>query len=433
MADLEELVFKVGVDVNANDLKKLRDEINKLKEDLKNNALKLGVNIPLNSAASTNMGAATAANEDIASSLQSSEKHLLEIVNILKSDHEKKIRKGDSEESSNAKGPIPFVNDVMNSNAGSLAGGAVGGTLGAIFGGPVGMVGGAQLGAAIGGIVQKMAEVAKEKIETVAKMFDSRLSEDIHFRQLSQQTGMTVDQIYKLGIQAKLAGTSLEEVVDSNQQLANELIGGLDEKKAQLLMALNINPREALLQSGGDIGKLNQMIFERAFKATGNLPAPFRSAELGILGYSPEGQNARRYLYRGDVQARADQTLNVATANGKTPFETGEKLQQTILSFIGATEDFKASIRSALTTGNIAQNLSTGLMRVKADVVQLIVGAVSDIEGLGNHETKSTLQQKTSVINDTVDWNVKQRQMIEQQLHRAPASSSGAIKSAAAR
>lgn len=446
MAEIDELIFKVGVKVDDDQLKRLREEIKRLQEDGSKNAINLGINAghtgSTSAFSSSQSNILDSYSDEIAASLVLSEKHLNDMLSILKDDKTRKTRKTDAESegrNKNLEGPIPFVNNVMNSNVGSLAGGAVGAVGGAIAGGNV--IAGAQIGSAIGGLVQKFFGIAKEKIEAVSKLFDQRLTEDIHFRQLSQQTGMLPEQLYKLGVQAKLAGTSLEEVVSSNQRLSDELIGGIDDKKAQLLMALNINPREALLSSGGNVAKLNQTIFERASKATSNLPAAFRTSALNLLGYSPEEQTSRRYLYRKDVSNRAQQSLNIATNNGKTPFETGDKLEKTILDFMGAEQDFLASIRSALTTGNIAQTLSTGLMQVKAETVQLIVGAVDDIMGLGKKvDVKTTTENKTNVINNTVDSNVRQREMLQKQLHRndhsfynkSPASQSGMAKAASA-
>jgi len=399
MADIEELVLKVGVEVDQEQLKRLRDEIEKLKSEGKKNAIHLGVDSEhpsVNQQGQTTnpiAGLNTNYSDEIVALLALSEKHMVDMLTILKSDHEKKGRTTDAEEKAKEGGfKIPLVNDISNQGVGGAVGGLAGGALG-IVGGPGGVLAGASIGSAIGNLVEKILGGIKEKLEGVSKLFDERLTEDIHFRQLSNQTGLAVESIYKLGVQARLAGSSLEEVIDSNQNLADELITGISEKKAQLLLALNINPREALIRSGGDIGKLNQLIFERAQKALVGANPYYRTSVLKGIGYSAEEQTSRNYLYRPDTRNRAEQTFNIATQNGAVPLRTGEQLQQEVLDFRGAVEDFKGSIRSALSAGNLAQTLSTALMTVKADVVNLIATSITGL----------TTPQQTKAARETLE------------------------------
>jgi hypothetical protein len=237
------------------------------------------------------------------------------------------------------------------------------------------------------------AKLGYDLANKISDAFVSQVNENMHLRQLSQQTGLTTEAVYKLGAAATLSGTSLEAIADSNQRLSDELIGGISDKKAQLLMALNINPREALLQTGGDIGKLNQLIFERMDKATKGAPAYIRSSIESLGGFNPEEQTARRYLYTNGVQNRAQQVLDKATHGGKVPFQTGSNLQDEILKVIGAKLDIAAAIRAALTASGAAAAIAVETMTLKAGVVNLSADFISKMGGLINSPSNEQLKE----------------------------------------
>lgn len=425
--DLDELVLKVGVQVDAEQLKKLRAEIDEMQKKSKSSAQKLGLSTsesPMQGP--TKEGGLTGYGDEILDVLSNSQKTLLKMLDIMKTDNTRKTRTTDEDEKeSKDKGPIPFMNNVMDSNAGSLAGGAIGGVVGTIAGGNT--LAGAQIGSAIGGLMQKMFGVAKEKVEAVAEMFDKQVTENMHFRQLSEQTGMTVTNLYKLQQQALFAGTTLEKVADSNQRFVSDMMGGISPERAQLLMALNINPSDLLFKAGGDPAKANQMLFKAVNEATKGQPAYQRSYFLSMAGYDPEMQTARRHMYSKAYSDRAQKITDEATNNGKNPIPTGAALDTQILLEKGMIADFQASIRKALTAGNLAQNLSVELMHIKAETVNLIADTINSFgkgEGERLRVNKQT-DQRINTLNQTVNENESQRTRNMQQLHQG----SGAAKS----
>jgi hypothetical protein len=422
MADIEELVLKVGVEVDSEQLKRLQKEIEKIKTQALKNSVNLGLNTSNSSTSFSGSSNITGNAGNIAGLLSLSEKHLLEMLNILKDSNNRQKRNPEKGSGSNSNGPIPFVNDLMNSNAGTLIGGGAGAALGSL-GGPAGTVFGAQLGATIGTIAEKVFDTAHEKMIAVAGLFEKRLTEDLHFRQLSYQTGILREDLALLDKQAKLSGTSLQSLVDSNQSLADELMGGLSAEKTQLLMALNINPRQLLLESGGDFGKINQMIYQRATKALQGANPYQRTHYLKELGFSEDMQNSRRFLYNEDVVNRSKEIVNRETNNGKTPYVTGAALQKENLDYFGGKLDVQAGIRAALTTAGLAGKLSTELMQVQAKVVNIIATAISGIGGENSDTAKSIEKNKyyqtspNGVLDSVWDYFTK-----------PPASPSGATK-----
>lgn len=410
--DLEELVLKIGVEVEDESLKRLRDQVKKLQEDGQKNAIKLGYSLSnefvgpqrpeVSGFSSQSMAGANNYSKEILAALTLSEKYLYEILNINKSDHEKKQRKTDSEkkiEAEEARDLFPFVNDVSNLNKGGLAGGILGGGAGAAFGFGGGAAGGAQQGAAYGGLIYKILGSLKDVFEGVSKKFESQLNENLQFDIIRRQTGMTSEQIYKLGQQAKIAGSSLQEIIDSNQSLANELIGGISPEKAQLTMALNIDPQELLIKSNGDVAKLKQMWFERTQKALEGANPAFKTAYLNIAGFSAEEANARNYLYRPENKKAAQALLNQATLNNKVPFRNPEENFQDRTQYYAAQQKAAAAARAGLTAGGVAKGVAIDTMEVEAGIVNIGATTVNFL-GEKGAEFNSQLQKTRDAYNN---------------------------------
>lgn len=430
-----ELVIEIDTKVDFTELDLLKKKLTELKEAGEVRAGKLAASGfgPLTKGQDSSSAQSTRKDEEVISLLKDLKVNSQEFIDVTKKEWgvaNNTTKKSDSDRKQKDF-PFPFAQNPLSS-AGSAAGGAIGGIAGLAIGSPLI---GAQIGSMIGDLFSKVVGTVKAKVEELVPMLDNRISEDMHFRQLNYQTGMSVDKLYKLQKQAELAGTSLDTIIDSNQRFADELMGGLSQEKTQLLMALNVDPRDLLLKSGGNLANTNQKVYEAVNKAYKGQDPAIRTSMLRRLGYGDEEADARRFIYQKDVKQRAEKVYDVATNGGKNPFHTGQQLQSEILNFKGSQMDLGAAVRSALTTNNIAQNLSTKLMDVKAEVVKLVVQGAN----LLFDKTESTSEavstqnsRKIDTVNQTTNDNSNMRQKIMDQLNSRnsgkPASTSAISK-----
>lgn len=428
MADENELLLKVGLSVDNKDLEKAKQELKNLQEEGKRTA---GLITGRSTTTSTNNSTQQNSSFDSDSGevldvLTKSQKSLFELLEIIKKNN-LKIDSNFSNSNGKRINPFGLVNNVIEANTGTAVGGAIGGIAGS-FGGPAGVLGGAYIGSAIGGLVQKVFSKVDEKLSAVAEAFDTKLEQDSHLRQLAYQTGKTREELYKLQQQATLAGTTLETIVESGQNLSDELIGGIDEKKAQIFMALGINPRDLVEQAKGDPQRAQQLIYERATAAfSQNSPASYRTSALKLLGFSEEEQDARRRIYNPEFKAKGESIFQTATKGGQTPFSTNDQLNDQILKFRGGQLDLAASIRSLVSANNLAENLSTKLLEVKSEAVKVITSGVINISGIvnGSSSTRETINQtnrdKIIQLNNQTNLNTSLRDMTLNQLNHAKA------------
>jgi len=397
--NLEELLIKVGVEVDESELVKAKKDLKELQEQGQKVAASITGKTQGTSASSSSANQSTSEtqdNEQIVDILTKSQKSLFELLEIVKKGQ--KVG-GPAQTSSSTSGglksgPLGLANSAVESSTGQAVGAVAGGAAG-IFGGPAGIVGGAALGSTIGILLEKAFSKVSDKLAGVADQFDKRLSEDIHLRQLSFQTGQTREELYKLQAQARLAGTSLEAIVDSGQTLSDELIGGMDEKKAQVLMALHINPQDIILQSKGNPQAAQQLIYNKFIESTKEVPAAYRTSLGKILGISEVEQDARRRIYRKDYVQKGEEVYNEATKGGKVPFSTNEQLDKDILDFRGQILKFEGALRAALTGADLAKNLSVGLLKVQTALVEVVTGGIINISGGNvNNTAPQTSAQK---------------------------------------
>lgn len=391
MADTnDELVIKVALEIEEKDLDRAKKELRGIQAQGQKAASEISairVSGPTTSSSGA-MSVSGGGTEEIVDLLAKSQKTLLDLLELAK-------RSATPEE-----GGTNFNKEERNKalkesllgthgggsggggglSAGTLIGGAAGGILG-LLGGPAVAAVTAEIGATVGGLAQKVFGEAGDKILQLSDAFGNRLEEDEHLRQLSYQSGQSVEALYKLQQQAKLSGTSLEDLVETNQQTANELIGGISDQKAQLLMALRINPMDLLRQSGGDIGKFNQELYNRATKSLSGASAYQRTAVLELLGFPAEQQDARRRLNSPEFKNRAQAITNTATNGGKTPFASNEQLNSEILAYRGAKLDFQASIRELLTHGGIAGRISAQMVKLQSDTVEVLRKILDKLPG----------------------------------------------------
>lgn len=471
-AKLEELLSSVkkeklglNVEIDEKRLKELREEFNQLQAKAKETREKLKLNVSSDSSSSSDVNPKVGGggySSELIDILTKSEKTLSEMLKIQKKEYQKESLVTESEKEEEKKeevqgykrGIIPFVEDLAHSDIKTFIGGAVGGGIGALVGKPLA---GAQLGIPAASIAASILESINSLLQGAAKIFDERLSEDLHFSQLSQQTGKSVDSLYRLSQQAHLATTSLQEIVNTNQKWADELMTGISQDKAQLLMALNINPEQVLAEKGGDYEKFTQEIFERTEKATQYMNPYQRTSILQREGFSPQEQYAREKLYRKDTQQATNEVVKAATAGGKIPLQNPDQIYKQNLGF--NTEKLKiAASERALATTNAAEKAAIGVMRLEAETVNITTKGTIYITGGGlahdfmhgnlneqqrreqNERTRglfgdprvphSPLNQPVKSKNPNTQYPAQQNRM-NNPIHKVtnPASNSGAVNS----
>ncbi len=400
--DLDELVLKVGVQVDAEQLKKLREEIKKMQDEAAKTAAGLGIKAGSSSSSGGSPGTGSFSNE-ILNVLRKSNDDLKSIVSLLKKqakDKPPKIPKLTTEEKKEKldkkKGFAPFVQDISKMNKTQIVGGGVGGGIGAMLGN-AGL--GAEIGSAVLGATVGVFDMLKSTFEGVTAVFQKRLEEDIHFDKLSMATGKTREELALLSEQARLSAYSLDALVQSNLNFADEMITGISPQKAQIMMALGINPNALNFQAGGDPAKVKQMMFEQILEKMKGQPVAKISQIMRLEGFNIDEQYARSMMNDKDVKDRAHGIVNKATLNGTQPFLAHKKLREQNLSFTGYAAELAASKRAAATT-KVAEEMAMKTMEVKAGIMNVVAkGAVNistlgqTIEDLFTPKTKSDAQQ----------------------------------------
>lgn len=387
MADeLDELVLKVGVQVDSEQLKKLRDEIKKMQTDSAKGAAGLGL---IGGTANQSGGGSSNYGSELTNILKKSSSDLASILSLLKKEYKEEsnspenlgnIGKGLSVKNKKAKsGLIPFVQDLSHMSGKQIVGGTVGAGVGAAFGN-------AALGAELGGPILAMVtgvfDMLKNSFTGVTEVFQKRLEEDIHFDKLGMATGKTREDLALLSEQARLSAYSLDALVQSNQSFADEMITGISPQKAQLMMALGINPNALMFQAGGDPAQAKQLMFEQIIKSMKGQPAAKVSQILRLQGFGIDEQYARSMMNDKDVRERAKGIVSKATLNGTQPFLTHSKLREQNLSFTGYAAEAAASKRAAATS-KAAEIAAMKTMEVTAGIMNVIANGAVTISTLG--------------------------------------------------
>jgi hypothetical protein len=327
---LDELLVNVKLDVNDKEYEKLKKKVDVLKEE--------GAKVK-----SQVSGTSTSdrSPRDVVKLLQRSEKHLSDIVNLLKK----------------SKGEItPEDNIEDTSETLAVAGGA---SLGGV---------GAAIGLALSGVAAGIVTL----MESLQRKLTDKFERELDLQKLSQQTGKSVEQLYKLSAQAQLAGTTLGEIVSAGKNLQQELLFGMSEQKAMMLMALGINPIEIQKRSNFDPVKMVTDINKQIESRTGNVPAGLVTAIKSALGV-PEGiQYGVSHLRDRDVVANAQRISETRGNIGS------DEWRQNFVEFKTALLKTQAAIDKALSTTLVTQAVLK-YMDVKAQAVTIVAGSIAGI------------------------------------------------------
>jgi hypothetical protein len=183
-------------------------------------------------------------------------------------------------------------------------------------------------------------------------------------------------------------------VVSAGKSLQQELLFGMSDQKAMILMALGVNPISSMRQSKFDPTKSIMDINSQIDKNTQNVPASLKSTLKNSLGISDSLAYGLSNINREDV---VDRSRQISQARGQIGTE---EWKSQFTEFKGTLLKTQASIDKALST-DLVTNAVLKYMDVKANTVTLVANSV---EGLSNILTNPQNLSKT--INNTLKENV---------------------------
>lgn len=384
--NIEDFGIAIEVDVDSSQIERVKKEIKELEKSAQSIKSKVGIDSSKISTTST-IGSTGAA-------LQNDQ--LERIAQLLES-IDKSSKKGskdkgffDSEGKKDNSKLVNLIDGLFNKFPSTLSSGQ---QLGGFLGATVGSLGG-PIGSAVGGIV---GQAVSKSASFISDKYESILDENFHFRQISEQTGKTAEELYKLKTQAALVGGSFEQLVASNQSLADEFVSGLSTDKAQLLLAAGIDISRLYQKTGGNLDKINQEIFSKLDESLSGVNPLIKSAQLRKFGFSTEEQTVRRHIGDEGVEQRAEKTLQFATQGGQNPI-LRKDFQSQVNEFFGAKADLEASIRNLFSQPNFITKAISGVVDFKAQTVNLFAnvvnGATQDLNA------KSSAESTNKVLTD---------------------------------
>lgn len=380
-SDIEELIIKVGIDVDTKGLEEIRAKIKEIQERTKNNSINLGLNTSTTSSSSPEKNAG---------------KYLKEISESTKDLDKREIRK----DRDKSKDIFPFVNEIKKLGIGGTIGAGVGGVIGAGSGSSFKI--GAQVGSAAVSIVEEIVKTIYNATMKVEQLLSKKISEDLHFRELSIQSGVATNELYKLGAASRMVGMSQDKIIESNQRLSDELLGGISDQKAQLYQALGIDISAFMAQSNGDIGKLNTMIFNAINEKTKGQPAYLRQSFFSMAGYDINERAGRTLMQDPRIQKKAQELEDIATNKGKNII--GKDIANDAVNIKGGELVLEAQIRAALSNTDTATYLSTMMLDVQKDILSSVIKVLDFINPKTNNS--DTINQNSFKKNPITQYDM---------------------------
>jgi hypothetical protein len=368
---IDELVFKATVQVDDSNLDKVKKQI----EELNKGAKQAGEFLGLPSAKKIPSGASTTVGSDgmpraATDVWTKSERHLNDILNILK-------RRSQADKSGNS-------DDKPDSASGAA--------LSALRKNPL-----LSFAALAIDFFKDVFNAAKNAINKLIPMLDDKLTRELDLHKFSQQTGLSVNALYKLDQQAKLAGTSLSAIVANAQSLQDEMMFGMDEQKAQMMMAMGINPFE-MMQEGKSPLEVQEKLFNTVMQATQNMPAMQRASIVKkVTGLEPSDQYGFKHLRDENVKFGAEE---IATERGELQSPTD--FRRDFVDFNVAMQKVTAAIDKALSAQGVAQKIAVASMEVRSQMVNLITDTINFTGGVENFQNKITqLEEEHKITTNT--------------------------------
>ena len=398
MSEIEELIYKVTVELNEDDLQKAKKKVQDLKETVKQAGIK--IDVPTTDWTQVQAGTQwpdefkkqksekdkqksdkdkeTAEKKDtkqvvdevkaetkekeqktvtISDTLKKSEQHLSSILDLVKKMHRLHSKK-------------LADNTLLDSEDGGGSDNSKGGKglISAVTGGIFSIV------KTIGGFVVEAVKLAIDVAQRLTNTVVEKNSRELNLHKLSSQTDLSIKSLYKLKFVAETLGTSLEEVVSSAKKMQKEFLFGMDEQKAMSMMALGINPFQAMGNMMEDPLGAQNKFFKVAQDKTKHMPKAMQSTFLESLGFSSDLQFALKNQNNKDVQASA---AEVSNARGNFLPQDEFLSQNAIIS--GKLASVQASLDKALDQNkNLVDKFVITYADMQAQTINLIGNVVKE-------------------------------------------------------
>lgn len=321
MSEIEELIYKVTVELNEDDLQKAKKKVQDLKETVKQAGIKIDVpttdwtqvqagtqwpdefkkqksekdkqkiikkdESKLTDELKTEAKEKAQENSSVVSVLKKSEEHLLAILDVLKKVYRVQLKTSNSSSGNNTDdddGAGGIYNKIKKGSKGNM--------LGTIF----------AVGEVLFTAVKKIANSVIEAAEKIKNQIVEKYDRELDLYKLAEQTGMAVKSLYRLQTSAELTGSSLQEIIGTAKKMQKDMLFGLDDKKAMMMMAMGINPFDSMSKMMENPIQATKEIYEQAKSTTSHMPKMLQTGFLEDLGFSSDYQYSANHM--GDKEVR---------------------------------------------------------------------------------------------------------------------------------
>lgn len=337
---VDELVIKVGLEVDDSDIDALKKEL----QNNKKNTIKLKPEIPFSG------------------SIPNSQDPLTNIQSKIDKEKTQETLNKILTENKKASDKLEDLDERQKENNESIPSES-----GGFFTGSGGIL------ALIAGILTGGYLLAKE----VQQRYIEKLDREVNFANLSLVTGETADQMAKLNYQAKNVGLSLDQVVHNAQSFASDIFSGQNDQKAMLLGALGINPVELIKEAKTpeQFAKVQVDLFEKAKSGLtkGGFPEFLATQRASEISGVPQA-NSLGYenLFNKKNLQSADEISKLRGSVGSR-----DSIMGNFQDMNAALQRSTAAVDNLLSTGNVAKAISIGVADLRAQTVNLINATIN--------------------------------------------------------
>lgn len=385
--DLENLVLRVGLEVDDEDYKKAKEELKKMQSTATSNGKNIGVG------SASNITNTDEYNKLLLETLMNSEEYLRAIYDLLRSS--KSVELKNKQISENLEEEIR--EDKTRKSEDNSPG------LGLLASGFGGLAAPETAGLSLiaGFVMGKIGDSVVKSLDTIMQKVEEKFTREMDLQKLSYLTGKSAEELYRLSTQAELAGSSLKEIREAGKSIAQELLFGMSDQKVMLYQSLGINPVDLLKKANWDFTKLPELV-DKAFKsssASKNLPQQARSLFEASLGI-PEGiQPALANINRQNIKEQTDKIISTRGNIGRN-----EEWRTQYENFMGSRLRLRAASDKLYSTPAF-EKLSASYIDMKTNVVNLSAGTITGIENLINKLNPSSSSSSRLGNNNNINNN----------------------------
>lgn len=244
-------------------------------------------------------------------------------------------------------------------------------------------IGGMGIAGIVAGVVGALFYAQKQ----VLNAYTEKLSRELDIANLAAATGDTANNMTKLNYQAKNVGLSLEQVVHSATNFADDIFSGNNLEKMGMFAAMGKNPILDMknIKTPEDAVKYQTKIFEDFKKGMmrGGFPEFVASKRAAGLAGIPENQ----ILGYENFESKKNRGLALETKSLRGDVGSGQSIMGNFQDITSKLQDSTAVTDKLLSRGDIAKKISLQSAEITATTVNLI-NATLDFTGLADKNSK---------------------------------------------